>query len=295
VSRFWHEPDAVLASMMKLIRGQSVPANWNPVYRRREVPPTTPDSGRWAALQQDQRPCEIADGLGHDDAMASDAAGYPLAYRVVLAVGGPIMRRWSRMTVTGLDCVPRTGPLLIVGDHDSYWDPIAIAVAMREVRQIRALAKSSLWNNKIVASFMNGMGHIPVERGISNEEAMTSAIEELRRGTCIGLFPEGTRSLGQPLRARSGVGRLAEAVPEAVVVCARTNGSVDVVRIPKRPSVSVEFFLPNGGQQRPGESAAEFSERLVAELRDGAPYEIPGRKRTAAKYRANADSDQQAN
>jgi 1-acyl-sn-glycerol-3-phosphate acyltransferase len=197
------------------------------------------------------------------------------------------------MTVTGLECLPRTGPVLIVGDHDSYWDPIAIAVAAREVRQIRALAKSSLWNNKILAAFMNGMGHIPVERGVSNDEAMTTAIEELRRGTCIGIFPEGTRSLGAPLRARSGAGRLAVAVPDATTVCVRTNGSVDVVRLPRRPSVSVEFFLPKGGQLRAGESAAEFSERLVLELRDGAPCEVPGRMRTATKYR-KALADQQA-
>lgn len=213
----------------------------------------------------------------------------PPAYRVVLAIGTPIMKSWSRLSVSGLGCLPATGPVIVVADHDSYWDPIAIAVAARDVRPIRALAKSSLWKNKIVAAFMNGMGHIPVTRGVSNEEAMTVAIEELANGTCIGMFPEGTRSLGRELRARSGVGRLAEAVPEATVVCVRTNGSVDVVRAPKRPSVSVEFFLPRGGQLQDGESAADFSDRLLGELRESAPREIPGRKRTAAKYRAKVD------
>jgi 1-acyl-sn-glycerol-3-phosphate acyltransferase len=213
------------------------------------------------------------------------------AYRVVLAVGAPIMNRWSRMEVRGLDCLPREGPVLVVADHDSYWDPIAIAVAARGVRQIRALAKSTLWKTRITALFMDGMGHIPVERGVSNEDAMTTAVDELRKGTCIGIFPEGTRSLGRELRARSGVGRLAEAVPEATVVGVRTNGSVDVVRLPTRPAITVEFFRPAGGQLQPGESAAEFSDRLLAELRDGAPREIPGRRRTAAKFRAAADRE----
>jgi 1-acyl-sn-glycerol-3-phosphate acyltransferase len=211
------------------------------------------------------------------------------AYRVVVVVGGPIMR-WSRMQVTGLDCLPPTGPALVVADHDSYWDPIAIAVAAREVRQIRALAKSTLWKNRIVAALMTEMGHIPVERGVSNDDAMTTAIDELRNGSCIGIFPEGTRSLGRELRARAGVGRLAEAVPEAEVVCVRTNGSVDVVRLPKRPRVTVEFYRPAGGQLQPGETAIEFAERLLAELRDGAPREIPGRKKAAAKYRTGTAS-----
>ena len=100
------------------------------------------------------------------------------------------------------------------------------------------------------------------------------------------MFPEGTRSLGRVLRARSGVGRLAEAVPEAAIVCVRTIGSADVVRFPVRPRISVDFYLPRGGGMQPGENAAALSQRLLDELREGAPREIPGRRRTAAKYRA---------
>jgi 1-acyl-sn-glycerol-3-phosphate acyltransferase len=220
--------------------------------------------------------------------MMRDAAELPWAYRVAVAIGDPVMR-WSRLTVTGLDALPTDGPTLVVCDHDSYWDPIAVAVATRRVRRIRALAKSTLWKNPVVRVLMDGMGHIPVERGVSNEDAMTTAIAELKNGACIGIFPEGTRSLGRELRARSGVGRLAEAVPEAAVVCVRTNGSTDIVRWPKRPAITVEFYRPTGGGLHPGESAAAFSERLLAELRAGAPREVPGRTRTAAKYRAGGD------
>ena len=211
----------------------------------------------------------------------------PAAYRAVVTIGGPIMKGWARMRVTGLDVLPATGPTLLVADHDSYWDPIAIAVAARRVRPIRALAKSTIWHNKVVGAFMTNMGHIPVTRGASNAEALAIAEAELRNGACIGIFPEGTRSLGRELRARSGVGRLAEAVPEAAIVCARVNGTVDVVRVPHRPSVTVEFYRPAGGGRQPGETAEEFAERLLAELREGAPREVPGRTRTAAKYRAD--------
>ena len=207
-------------------------------------------------------------------------------YRFVVAVNTPIMW-WSRMQVTGLENLPSEGPALLVADHDSYWDPMAIAVAAASVREIRALAKSTLWKNKFVAAIMNSTGQIPIERGVSNEVALKRAIVELRDGACIGVFPEGTRSLGRELRARSGVGRLAEAVPEAAIVCVRTNGSTDVVRWPKRPRITVEFYLPAGGGLQPGESAATFSERLLAELRAGAPREVPGRRRTAAKYVAD--------
>jgi 1-acyl-sn-glycerol-3-phosphate acyltransferase len=217
--------------------------------------------------------------------MPGNRAAVPPAYRVVLLIGGPIMRRWSRLRVTGIECLPADGPVLVVADHDSYWDPIAIAVAARHVRPVRALAKSSLWKNPIVAAFMNGMGHIPVHRGAGNAEAMATAEAELREGACIGVFPEATRSLGRELRARTGIARLAEAVPEAKIVCVRTTGSVDVVRVPKRPSVTVDFYLPAGGSLQPGESAQDFADRLVAELRTSAPREVPGRRKTSARYR----------
>src|SRR4051812_28712710 len=221
--------------------------------------------------------------------MASAAAGFPLAYRTVIAVSRPIMS-WSRLTVTGLEHLPATGPTLVVADHDSYWDPIAIAVAAGEVRHIRALAKSTLWKFKPIGRCMDSMGHIPIERGVSNAAALQTAIDELAAGACIGIFPEATRSLGKNLRAKSGVGRLASAVPEATVVLARTNGTTDVVRLPKRPSVSVQFLRPAGGQWQPGESVTDFADRLLAELRSGAPPEVPGRGRTAAKFRARIDA-----
>jgi 1-acyl-sn-glycerol-3-phosphate acyltransferase len=227
--------------------------------------------------------------FGNDAVMATSRAALHPAYRTVVRVGRPIMS-WSRMTVTGLECLPAEGPVILVADHDSYWDPIAIAVAAAPVRQIQALAKSSLWKNKAVGKLMTGMGQIPVERGVSNAQALQRAIDELRDGACIGVFPEGTRSLGRELRARSGVGRLAEAVPEAAVVCVRTSGTVDVVRLPKRPTVTVEFYRPAGGPMQPGETVVEFADRLLAELRAGAPREIPGRRRTAEKYRARASA-----
>jgi 1-acyl-sn-glycerol-3-phosphate acyltransferase len=201
------------------------------------------------------------------------------AYRVVMAVSTPIVAWWGRMEVSGLENVPAEGPLLIAGNHDSYWDPIAIGLAARPVRQIHALAKSSLWKIKPVGWVLNGMGQIPIDRGRGDVGAMDRATEGLRGGICIGIFPEGTRSQGGELRARSGIGRLAEAVPEAQVVCVSVAGTVDVPRFPHRPHVRLRFFRPEGGGLQPGESHAEFAARLVAQTRAGAPPVAAGRTR----------------
>src|SRR5579875_935289 len=196
------------------------------------------------------------------------------------------MRPWSRLVVRGLEHLPAAGPVLLVANHDSYWDPVAIGAAARGRRQVRALSKSSLWKIRPIGAVMSGMGHIPIERGTGDVHAMDEAIRRLRAGVCIGIFPEGTRSLGRTMRARSGAGRLALAVPEAEVVCVRVTGTTDVVRVPRRPRITVEFFRPAGGPPRPGESAAQLSERWLSEIRTGSPPAVPGRRRTAGKYRA---------
>lgn len=178
----------------------------------------------------------------------------------------PLIKWWSRMSASGVEVLPTSGPTLIVGNHDSYWDPVAVGIAGRHRRQIRALAKSSLWDFKPLGPVLDGMGQIPIRRGEGDAAALAAAIEQLRAGACIGVFPEGTRARGKELRARSGVGRLALEVPEATLVCVAIKGTDDIVAI-GRPSVELEFFLPESGQTRPEEEPSDIAIRLLAECR----------------------------
>jgi 1-acyl-sn-glycerol-3-phosphate acyltransferase len=198
-----------------------------------------------------------------------------------MALCSPIVRGWGRLEVEGLEHMPEQGPVLLAGNHDSYWDPVAIGVAALPRRQIRALAKSSLWKIKGLDRVLDGMGQIPIDRGKGDQHALDRAVEELRAGACIGIFPEGTRSLGRELRARSGFGRLAAAVPEAEVVCVAVSGTVDIPRFPTRPRVRVKFFSPAGGGLAKGEEAAALAVRLLEEIRGHAPIAVAGRRRRA--------------
>jgi 1-acyl-sn-glycerol-3-phosphate acyltransferase len=210
------------------------------------------------------------------------------AYRGVLAITTPAVQWWGRLEVSGLEAVPLEGPVLMAGNHDSYWDPVAVGIAGMPRRQIRALAKITLWK-PVIGRILDGMGQIPINRGAGDQGALDAAITELRRGACIGVFPEGTRSLGRELRARSGIGRLAEAVPEAEIVSCTVQGTVDIPKFPAdRPQVRVDFFRPAGGGLQPGETAADFSARLLAEIRERAPIRIAGRKRARELARGSA-------
>jgi 1-acyl-sn-glycerol-3-phosphate acyltransferase len=169
--------------------------------------------------------------------------------------------------------------VLLAGNHDSYWDPVTVGIAGLPRRQIQALAKSSLWKIRGLDRVLDGMGQIPIDRGAGDARALDRAIEELRAGACIGVFPEGTRSLGRELRARSGFGRLAAAVPEAQVVCCTVVGTTDITSFPKRPKIAVRFFTPSGGGLVDGESPGELSARLLAEIRAQAPVVSAKRQR----------------
>ncbi len=210
-------------------------------------------------------------------------------YRLAMAIASPLAP-WGRMTVEGLEVLPRGGPTLVVANHDSQSDPVVIGVAARKRRQIRALAKTELWQKPGLGRVLDGMGQIPIERAAGDAGALANAIEALRRGSCIGVFPEGTITCGRPLRARSGVGRLALEVPEARIVCVAVQGTPDYVRFPKRPRVSVRFFEPASGQTDPSEQPAELAQRLLDEIRAISPRVPAGRdpEKTLAEYEAKA-------
>jgi 1-acyl-sn-glycerol-3-phosphate acyltransferase len=206
-------------------------------------------------------------------------------YRVAMALNRPVAL-WGRLQVEGLENLPTSGPLLVVGNHDSHWDPLMVGMAAVKRRQIRALAKSELWDVRGLAPILDGMGQIPIERGKGDEQALAKAIETLRAGACIGVFPEGTRSRGKVLRARSGIGRLALEVPEAHVTLVAIEGTADLTGFPRRPRIKVSFFEPAGGQPRPDEDPGELSTRLLAEIRALVPPSLSYRKRRRAPVEA---------
>ncbi|CAN5564307.1 lysophospholipid acyltransferase family protein [soil metagenome] len=215
-------------------------------------------------------------------------------YRFAMRVLSPLVKWWGRLEADGVEALPATGPILLAGNHDSYWDPVAIGIAGLSRRQIRALAKSTLWKVPGLGPILNGMGQVPIERGAGDSGALSRAVEELRGGACIGVFPEGTTTRGRELRARSGFGRLALQVPEAKLICCTVTGTVDIARFPKRPRIRVRFFDPAEGDLNEGEEAGELSQRLMAEIRAEAPIEISGRSRKVARHRKAIAAEREA-
>jgi 1-acyl-sn-glycerol-3-phosphate acyltransferase len=200
-----------------------------------------------------------------------------MTYRVIAALLS-LAAPWGRLRVKGIERVPEEGPVLVVPNHDSQWDPVMVGVALRKRRLLRFLARANLWKIPLVGRLLGAMRQIPIERGAGDRGALAKAEDALRAGEAVCVFPEGKLSRGQSLRARSGVGWLARSCPEARVVLCALSGTTDYVRFPRRPRVAMEFFEPAGGQPRPDEEPTELAARLLAELRERVPPAPAGRR-----------------
>ena len=186
---------------------------------------------------------------------------------------------WARLRAEGLEHVPAEGAVLFVPNHDSQMDPVLIGLAIKPRRDLRYLAMAELWRIPLLGPILNGMRQIPIRRGTGDARALDRAVEALKAGDVVTVFIEGRCSWGERVRARSGVGLLADRAPEATVVLCTIEGSTDFVRFPTRPRVTVRCFRPADGAKRPDEAPAAFAARLLDELRSRVPPTPAGRKR----------------
>lgn len=107
----------------------------------------------------------------------------------------PIMRVLFRLyynpKIINKEVIPKTGPILLVGNHKHVYDQCLTIMATK--RPIHYMAKKEYFDGKM-AWFFKLVGCISVNRSIKDTEATEKALEILRAGGAVGLFPEGTRN-----------------------------------------------------------------------------------------------------
>jgi 1-acyl-sn-glycerol-3-phosphate acyltransferase len=126
------------------------------------------------------------------------------------ATVAPVMRVLWRPKVTGLENLPRTGPVIMASNHLSVVDSFIIPIMV--ARPVYFLAKNEYFRGPVMRTVMTGLNQIPVDRsgGRASLMALDAALPVLRDGNVLGIFPEGTRSPdGRLYRGRPGVARLA--------------------------------------------------------------------------------------
>lgn len=113
-------------------------------------------------------------------------------YRVLRWICLILLKLRARLYVEGREHIP-AGPFIIVSNHVSNWDPVALGVAFAD-RQVRALGKQELFELPILGRIAHWTGGIPIRRGEADREAIAQCKAALQAGEPLIILPEGTRS-----------------------------------------------------------------------------------------------------
>jgi 1-acyl-sn-glycerol-3-phosphate acyltransferase len=195
--------------------------------------------------------------------VAADLARFDRAWRVLRATVGPLIWVLLRPRIVGRRNVPLSGPVLIVSNHESWWDIPALGWA--QPRSIRYMAKRELYGYVTIAWLLRVGGAFPVRRGEPDRDALRTVHETVEAGGTVGIFIQGHRQ-AELDGAKAGAGRCAvvEAVPVVPVAIRGTR------RWRPGRRVRIAFGEPRlyeRGDRRAGQAYRETADELMAEIR----------------------------
>ena len=154
-------------------------------------------------------------------------------FTVVYYVARVLVNMLFPATVEGLDRLPRNG-VLLCPNHSSNWDPILVALRLPVNYRLHIMAKVDLFKNPILAWILRRLGAFPVSRGSSDIQSVKTAMQAIKSGDNLLIFPEGTTIHngigyvdGLPAHAKAGV----------AVIGVRTGATLVPVFVdgPKKP------------------------------------------------------------
>lgn len=178
-----------------------------------------------------------------------------------------------RFTVLGEQNIPRSGGAVLAINHIGYFDfTYAGYAAIPARRLVRFMAKQEVFAHPVAGPLLRGMRHIPVDRSLG-AQSYKAAVEALRSGEIIGVFPEATISRSFELKEfKTGAARMAaEAGVPLLPTVIWGSQRVWTKGLPKRLgrtrtpiSVSVGEPLPAVGD--PVEVTATLRARMAEQL-----------------------------
>jgi 1-acyl-sn-glycerol-3-phosphate acyltransferase len=134
-----------------------------------------------------------------------------IVYPPVIASGYAFFRLLGlKFSVVGGEHLPRRGGAVLASNHVSYFDFIFCGYAARpSKRLVRFMAKQSTFDHKVSGPVMRSMHHIPVDRS-AGAHSLDHAVQWLRQGEVVGVFPEATISRSMELKSfKTGAVRMA--------------------------------------------------------------------------------------
>ena len=140
-----------------------------------------------------------------------------MLYRFLRFLISIYYRSAFRIRVIGAENIPKKGGVILSGNHMSNHDPLILAISQK--RSLSFMAKDSVLKIPILGPILKAVGVFPVKRGSGDIGAVKKAIEVLKDGKMLSLFPEGTRNkTGERLAPFQSGAALIAYKSEAVIV-----------------------------------------------------------------------------
>ena len=210
-------------------------------------------------------------------------------YTAAVAAGRAMFRALRvKRHVVGAENLPDTGGAVIAMTHFGYLEFALVewVTVLHNRRRIRFMAKKSVFDKAVVGSLMRSMKHIPVDMKAGGD-AYAAAVDALRRGELIGVFPEAGVSASYTIRDfKTGAVRLAAeagvpVIPVAVWGGQRLMTKNRKITLRERTGVPVHFaigepLVPTGDATAETARLKAEMERLLAVAKAGYPDDGAG-------------------
>jgi 1-acyl-sn-glycerol-3-phosphate acyltransferase len=154
-------------------------------------------------------------------------------YRFIGLVSWPFVVGLYRLRARGVEHLPEGG-FVLAANHTSNFDPWPLGIPLLPKRQLRFMAKSELFN-PVLGPIIRAGGAFKVRRGEGDIEAVRTAVELVKEGEIVVMFPEGTRRekglrKKHVARAHTGAARIALGA-KAPLVPAAIKGTDQLSRL----------------------------------------------------------------
>ncbi len=210
--------------------------------------------------------------------------------QVIQYLAQPQLFPYVRFDIEGMERIPLHGKAILVANHRSYFDPLAIGYLLsRRGRTIRFLGKKEVFDAPIVGDVAAAMGGIRVDRGTGSDEPLHAAEEALAAGEMVVIMPQGTIPRGPAffdpeLRGRWGAVKLAHASGAPIIpvgiwgterVWPRSAKAPNVTNVLAPPTVRIRVGEPVDIK---GNDVDEDTRAMMAAIVDLLPSEARQRR-----------------